>query len=319
MAQHPFAAQARAVMEQNGIVFNSDGSTGLREGNNVQPIQHEPQRPNNTAPTTPPVDNTQPQEDEKDRLIAMQRAEIERLKNANNQFNPSAQVQKSDRETELEQQLADLKAQMAHQTEEQQADAFREVLDQQGFDSENLDDDVLLEIRDRFFRPVADKFSALEERLAKAESKFRDPTPDELREQAKTKSANALRAEIPDFDTIFNSQAFQDRLAQKDNRFPFKATYGHALQEAYESGNTEFIVNEVKAFMNGTTPDLSAIADVGATNGVGTGQVARNDGPGFTYSNEEAEQMLRKVQRGDISRREYSEYRAKLEANRSRS
>ena len=71
--------------------------------------------------------------------------------------------------------------------------------------------------------------------------------------------------------------------------------------------------------MSGTTPDLSAIADVGATNGVGTGQVATNDEPGYSYSQEEAEQMLRKRQRGDVSRQEYSEYRAKLEANRSRS
>lgn len=327
MAQHPFAAQAREAMEKEGIVFNTDGSTAIRVvTNNPTPLNdtnHEVPDTVDEKPVTPPVEEgTEPEVTDKDRLIAMQREEIERLKNGSNSQGdkePSAErtIEKSAREVELEQELLDLRSKIDQQTKSQQADEFRELLDRQGFDSENLDDDVLIEIRNRLILPVASKLEVLEQRLSNTETKLRDPTPEEVSEQNRAKTAAALRTEIPDFDVIFNSKDFQTKLAQQDSRYPFKTTYGHVLQEAYDNGKTEFIVNEVKAFMSGTTPDLSAIADVGATNGVGTGQSTTENKPGFTYSNEEAEQMLRKVQRGDISRREYSEYRAKLEASRS--
>lgn len=310
MAQHPFAAQARAVMEENGIVFNADGSTAKRD---TQPANPPPTEPAQTTPLTEPQQSTS--QDERDRLIEMQRAEIERLKGSQAQYQP----QPSAREQELERELADLRGKLHTQTQSEQNDEFRELLERQGFDSENLDDDVIVELRDTLFRPVANKIAALEERLGKAESHYREPTAEERIAEVKASTSAKIYGEIPDFGTIFNSPAFQERLGKKDSRFPFKQTYGHALQEAYENGNADFIVSEVKAFMSGTTPDLSAIADVGATNGVGTGQVATSDEPGYSYSLEEAEQMLRKRQRGDLSKQEYSEYRAKLEANRSRS
>lgn len=310
MAQHPFAAQARAVMEENGIVFNADGSTAKRD---TQPANPPPTEPAQTTPLTEPQQSTS--QDERDRLIEMQRAEIERLKGSQAQYQP----QPSAREQELERELADLRGKLHTQTQSEQNDEFRELLERQGFDSENLDDDVIVELRDTLFRPVANKIASLEERLGKAESHYREPTAEERIAEVKASTSAKIYGEIPDFGTIFNSPAFQERLGKKDSRFPFKQTYGHALQEAYENGNADFIVSEVKAFMSGTTPDLSAIADVGATNGVGTGQVATNNEPGYSYSQEEAEQMLRKRQRGDLSRQEYSEYRAKLEANRSRS
>ena len=310
MAQHPFAAQARAVMEENGIVFNADGSTAKRD---TQPANQPTTEPAQTTPPTEPQQSTS--QDERDRLIEMQRAEIERLKGSQAQYQP----QPSAREQELERELADLRGKLHTQTQSEQNDEFRELLERQGFDSENLDDDVIVELRDTLFRPVANKIASLEERLGKTESRFREPTPEERIAEVKASTSAKIYGEIPDFGTIFNSPAFQERLGKKDSRFPFKQTYGHALQEAYENGNADFIVSEVKVFMSGTTPDLSAIADVGATNGVGTGQVATNNEPGYSYSQEEAEQMLRKRQRGDLSRQEYSEYRAKLEANRSRS
>lgn len=317
MAQHPFAAQARAVMEENGIVFNTDGSTSVKQVF-VSPEQTQAEPTNNTPPEN--TKTAQSAQDERDRLIEMQRAEIERLKGLQNQYNTQAQPQRSEREEELERELTELRGKLHQQTEQEQADEFRAILERQGFDSENFDDDVLIELRDTFIKPVANKLAALEERLGKTESKFREPTPEEKVAQTKQQVTAEIYKQIPDFGTIFNSPSFQERLGKKDSRFPFKQSYGHALQEAYENGNTEFIVSEVKAFMNGTTPDLSAIADVGATNGVGTGQVATNDEPGYSYSQEEAEQMLRKRQRGDVSRQEYSEYRAKLDAhNRSRS
>lgn len=310
MAQHPFAAQARVVMEENGIVFNADGSTAKRD---TQPANPPPTEPAQTTPPTEPQQSTS--QDERDRLIEMQRAEIERLKGSQAQYQP----QPSAREQELERELADLRGKLHTQTQSEQNDEFRELLERQGFDSENLDDDVIVELRDTLFRPVANKIASLEERLGKAESHYREPTAEERIAEVKASTSAKIYGEIPDFGTIFNSPAFQERLGKKDSRFPFKQTYGHALQEAYENGNADFIVSEVKAFMSGTTPDLSAIADVGATNGVGTGQVATNNEPGYSYSQEEAEQMLRKRQRGDLSKQEYSEYRAKLEANRSRS
>lgn len=315
MAQHPFAAQARQAMEESGIVFNADGSTSMKSPQGATETEQ---------PQTPPtaVEQTEATTaDERDKLLAMQREELEQLRaeKAAWQANAQTQVAKSEREESLERELEDLRSQIKNQTQQEQADAFRTMLEQQGFDSENLDDDVLLEIRDRFVKPMANKVEALEKRLSQQESKFREPTEAERLENVKRTTQQGIVAEIPDFMTIYNSQAFQDKLVSKDPRFPTQ-TYGHALQLAYESGDKDFIVREVKAFMNGEAPNLNDVADVGATNGVGNKAVGPKDtGAKYTFTDEEAVEMLRKRQRGDISRAEYSEYRAKLDASRSKS
>lgn len=315
MAQHPFAAQARQAMEESGIVFNADGSTSMKSPQGATETEQ---------PQTPPtaVEQTETTTaDERDKLLAMQREELEQLRaeKASWQANAQTQVAKSEREESLERELEDLRSQIKNQTQQEQADAFRTMLEQQGFDSENLDDDVLLEIRDRFVKPMANKVEALEKRLSQQESKFREPTEAERLENVKRTTQQGIVAEIPDFMTVYNSKAFQDKLASKDPRFPTQ-TYGHALQLAYESGDKDFIVREVKAFMSGGAPNLNDVADVGATNGVGNKAVETNDaGAKYTFTDEEAVQMLRKRQMGDISRAEYSEYRAKLDASRSKS
>lgn len=320
MAQHPFAAQARQAMEESGIVFNADGSTSMKSETSATETEQQTQTP----PANVEHTETNAQQitvDERDKLLAMQREELERLRaeKASWQANAQTQVAKSEREESLERELEDLRSQIKNQTQQEQADAFRTMLEQQGFDSENLDDDVLLEIRDRFVKPMANKVEALEKRLSQQESKFREPTEAERLENVKRTTQQGIVAEIPDFMTIYNSKAFQDKLASKDPRFPTQ-TYGHALQLAYEGGDKDFIVREVKAFMSGGAPNLNDVADVGATNGVGNKAVDTNDaGAKYTFTDEEAVQMLRKRQMGDISRAEYSEYRAKLDASRSKS
>lgn len=316
MAQHPFAAQARQAMEESGIVFNADGSTSMKSETSATETEQQTQ--------TPPANVEQTQTttvDERDKLLAMQREELERLRAEKEAWSKKTQTQpaKSEREEALERELADLRSQIKDQTQQEQVDAFRTMLEQQGFDSENLDDDVLLEIRDRFVKPMANKVEALEQRLSQQESKFREPTEAERLENVKRTTQQGIVAEIPDFMTIYNSQAFQDKLASKDPRFPTQ-TYGHALQLAYESGDKDFIVREVKAFLNGEAPNLNDVADVGATNGVGNKAVDPKDtGAKYTFTDDEAVEMLRKRQRGDLSRAEYSEYRAKLDASRSKS
>lgn len=316
MAQHPFAAQARQAMEESGIVFNADGSTSMKSETSATETEQQTQ--------TPPANVEQTQTttvDERDKLLAMQREELDRLRAEKETWSKQTQTQpaKSEREEALERELADLRSQIKNQTQQEQVDAFRTMLEQQGFDSENLDDDVLLEIRDRFVKPMANKVEALEQRLSQQESKFREPTEAERLENVKRTTQQGIVAEIPDFMTIYNSQAFQDKLAGKDPRFPTQ-TYGHALQLAYESGDKDFIVREVKAFLNGEAPNLNDVADVGATNGVGNKAVDLKDtGAKYTFTDDEAVEMLRKRQRGDLSRAEYSEYRAKLDASRSKS
>lgn len=315
MAQHPFAAQARQAMEESGIVFNADGSTSMKASQGETETEQ---------PQTPPtaVEQTETTTaDERDKLLAMQREELEQLRaeKASWQANAQTQVAKSEREESLERELEDLRSQIKNQTQQEQADAFRSMLEQQGFDSENLDDDVLLEIRDRFVKPMANKVEALEKRLSQQESKFREPTEAERLDAVKRDTQKGIVAEIPDFMTVYNSKAFQDKLASKDPRYPTQ-TYGHALQLAYESGDKDFIVREVKAFMSGEAPNLTEVADVGATNGVGNKAVDTNDtGAKYTFTDDEALEMLRKRQRGDLSRADYSEYRAKLDASRSKS
>lgn len=317
MAKWQFADKARKDLEEQGIVFHEDGTVSR----NLQPQQvvaDQPQEEQPTQTTTSTVTEQQAEEDKTEQnLLEMQRLELEQLRAEKEKWEQGqSQSAKSERETELEQEIASLRSQLEERTAQEQADEVRELLERQGFDSENLDDDVILELRDTLFKPLANKLDTYEKRLAKFEKQVSGPTPEEKKKQLVAETNEKIHKEIPDFKTIFNSKAFQDKLAQNDPRFP-TATYGQTLQVAYDSGNADFIVKEVKAFLSGKTPSLEQIADVGATSGVGkTTDVQTNTG-GFTFTDDEATQMLRKRQFGTITRQEYSEYRAKLDAHRS--
>lgn len=327
MAKYQFADQARKVLEENGVVVNDDGTTGFAKQQEQVVVGGEAQLPAQKSSQKQPaqteaqaeadeqVQATQVEKDERDRLIEMQRQELEELRAKASKATAPTQSVKSERETELENELVALRAQLSEKEVAQSADEFRAMLEAQGFDSENLDDDVLLEVRRQLIAPTAKKLSALEQRLAKAEEKFRDPTPAELLEQTKRKAVQEVKKAIPDFDTIFNSKEFKDKLMSTDERFP-TATYGHALQEALENGRSDFIIREVKNFMGGKTDPLASIADVSGSNGAGKATEAKAEESGFTYTDEEARKMLRAFQMRDISRQEYSEYRSKLDAHR---
>lgn len=332
MAKYQFADQARKVLEENGVVVNDDGTTGFAKQTEQVVVGGEPQQTEAPAQTTNVVQEasqeqqtqtespeaepaTQAEKDERDRLIEMQRRELEELRAKANQAPAQTQPAKSEREIELENELAALRAQLSEKEVAQSADEFRAMLEAQGFDSEHLDDDVLLEVRRQLIAPTAKKLSAIEQRLAKAEEKFRDPTPAELLEQTKRNVVQEVKKAIPDFDTIFNSKEFKDKLMSTDDRFP-TVTYGHALQEALENGRSDFIIREVKNFMGGKTDPLASIADVSGSNGAGKAAEAKAEESGFTYTDEEARKMLRAFQMRDISRQEYSEYRSKLDAHR---
>lgn len=325
MAKYQFAEQVRKTLEENGVVINDDGTTGFAkqpeqfvvgdEANPAEaPVQEVPPA-QVEEPAKPNAEETPAEKDERDRLIEMQRQELEELRAKANQAPAQTQSAKSERETELETELAALRAQLAEKETAQSADEFRAMLEAQGFDSENLDDDVLLEVRERLIAPTAKKLTALEQRLSKAEERFREPTPAERLEQTKQKVYGEIKKEIPDFDTIFNSKEFKEKLTASDDRFP-TATYGHALQEALENGRSDFIIREIKSFMGGKKDPLSAIADVSGSNGAGKATEAKAEESGFTFTDEEARKMLRACQMRDISRQEYSEYRSKLDAHR---
>lgn len=325
MAKYQFAEQARKILEENGVVINDDGTTGFAKqpeqfvvGDEEKPSETPAQEVPPTQveePAKPNAEETPAEKDERDRLIEMQRQELEELRAKANQAPAQTQPAKSERETELETELAALRAQLAEKETAQSADEFRAMLEAQGFDSENLDDDVLLEVRERLIAPTAKKLTALEQRLSKAEERFREPTPAERLEQTKQKVYGEIKKEIPDFDTIFNSKEFKEKLTASDDRFP-TATYGHALQEALENGRSDFIIREIKSFMGGKKDPLSAIADVSGSNGAGKATEAKAEESGFTFTDEEARKMLRAFQMRDISRQEYSEYRSKLDAHR---
>lgn len=327
MAKYQFAEQARKLLEENGVTVNDDGTTGFIKQTEQVVLDggagttEPPQNVNKEAAESSSQDNQAGEQaatttvDERDRLIEMQREELEALR-AKQAQQTSEQPQKSAREEELERELAELRGQLETKTQAEQADEFRAMLEKQGFDSEQLDDDVLLEVRRQLVAPVAAKLNSIEQRIAKTEERFREPTAQEKLEQTKARVYGDIKKEIPDFDTIFNSKAFKDKLAEKDDRFP-TATFGHALQEALENGRADFIIREVKAFMGGGKDPLAAIADVSGSNGEGANTTPATDTGGYTFSDEEATQMLRAYQMRDISRQEYSEYRSKLDAHRS--
>lgn len=314
MAKHPFASEVAERIKQemaDGVVFAKDNPTKVFVGNQSDTPPSEPQE---KAPVEEKV--VLPQ----DKIIQMQEEELARLR-AMEQSWKQQQTQANERTTrelELEKELAELRNQLAASaTSKQEQDIIEEIMSQANFDSENFEDEALVEIKDRFVAPVAKVVKDLREKQAKLEAKLQGPTAEELRIQNQAKAITAVKEKIPTFDTIFNSKAFQEKLANPDPRFP-EDTYGRVMQTAYERGNAEFIIREVQAFMNGNTaPDLEAIADVGATNGVGSKTQGAKTAPTFEFSTTEAAEMLHKYRIGDISRDDYRNYVKELVAHRN--
>lgn len=322
MAKYPFAEEAKATMAEAGISFNADGTTFVAE-KSEQDTPDETKQDQITASAD--VDSEEPigKANEQDKLLAIQREAIakheEEISQLRNQLaNQNKDGSKTSRELELEAELTDLRSKLSDQTRAEQADEFRQLLEKHNFDSENLDDDALLEIRDRFIKPVAAKIDSLEAKLATYDNKFRDPTPEEKIEKIKQTTFGNIVKEIPDFTTIFQSKDFQEKLAKKDDRYP-TATYGATLQIAYETGDHNFIIKEVKAFLNGdANQNISDVADVGASKGVSAGNQSATESDGFTYTDDEALEVLRRRQMGDLTAKQYSEYRANFEEHKSR-
>lgn len=332
MAQFPFAEQVRQQMVDSGFVFNPDGTTGLN--NKADDVNKDPQdssSPKTEAPKTEnPVEPQQPavganqtstdapttEASEKpatnwEEIARMQREELDEMRKKLD----TTQSTKSDRELQLEADIEAMKAQMSGMTKQQQVDEIRELLERNNFNSELMDDETLLEIKKQLLAPVV---GPLADRLAALEQRYREPTPQEKVAKIKKETQARIIKDIPDFQTIFNSKSFQNKLSQTDPRYPY-APYGEVLQTAYERGNSDFIIQEINHFLgNGKAPDVKDIADVGASNGVGTKPSTEQPKTGqYTFSDEEARSMLRKAQMQDISRQEYSQYRAKLTAHRN--
>lgn len=343
MAKYPFAEEARRTLEENGIGFNTDGSTFIKRKEEpkeapkeTQNAQLTPQNPINNSVSEPPQPNathqqvqeqerekTQVAQDANAKLLEMQRAEIERLRKQVDQYNSErTRQQEPVQDPALLKEIEDLKAKVTEYEKASQKKQFDEYFKKEEFGLENVDDIVAKELRDSLISPVVTELNgeikALQERLAKVQDKFREPTPEEKIEANKRKSQAELVEKFPDFFAIVNSQEFSEKLSKQDPRFP-DATYGHALQRAYEAGNTDFIVREINAFLGNDKPQgLSSIADVSATNGVGVQNDVPQGGSGFTYTDEETVEMLRKRQMGDITRQEYSDYLAKRDEYRSK-
>lgn len=317
MAQHPFAHRVAEVLAESGVVINDDGTTRHVEPPK-QPEQPnvEPEQNNQTTPTT--QDKAPELSATEKTLLEMQREQIQQLQSQIEQLSTAKPNEgKSERELELERQVQELQSQINTQQEMGSIDEFRATLEATGFDSEFFDDEALVELRNKLINPVANRVVQMEQQLKGLQDKFREPSPEEKLKQIKAATQAEIEKQIPDFRTIMKSKAFNDKLASKDDRFP-NATYGEALQIAYENGNHEFIVREINNFLgNENAQSVNDIADVGASNGVGSKPVENKATGGYSFTDEEAMQMLRKSQRGDITRQEYSDYRRKFEANKA--
>ena len=107
MAKYQFADQARRVLEENGVVVNDDGTTGFAKqpeqvvvGGEPQQTEAQKEQPTQTEAPAQAEQATQAEKDERDRLIEMQRRELEELRAKANQAPAQTQPAKSERETE---------------------------------------------------------------------------------------------------------------------------------------------------------------------------------------------------------------------------
>lgn len=330
MAKFQFADEVQKNLEQQGAVFDENGFIiGKADETVVVPPQSDEEKtaePEQKAEvkqeqTTTGSDNSQQKEQaqeekpkqqgesEQEKILRLQREEIADLKAklaSGGSQAPQQSTGPTQREKELEQQIAELTA----KTKQDQVDEVRDLLEKQGFDSEILDDDMVLELRDTLVKPIANKLGALEQQIAKMNDRFREPTHAEKIAKNKEMAIIEIQKAIPDFETIFNSREFRQRLSENDARFP-TGTYGETLQIAYEQGNHKFIVQEIKNFLGGgSTPSVEQIADVGAGKGVAN-KAPEESVPKYTFTPEEARKMLDESRMGNISRQEYSEYIAK--------
>lgn len=336
MAKYQFADKAREALEKSGVGFNPDGTTFKKVENKTtvfageqgaERVNEEPKGKVEQPQQSEPKQEQKPEDNESAKIITMQREEIERLREQVGKFN-NVQSSKDDNSRELEElrkELEEAKRKLDEVNSKKEQDELAKILAKDTFGFETVDDEVAKELRDNLVAPIYkglhNQIADLQNQLKTVTERTRPLTDEEKREQLKRSVNEKIFKEIPDFDVILNSKDFKKKLAARDDRYPH-STYGEVMQYAYEQGNHEFIIREVKNFLNGgkAQADVNAVADVSATNGGSNAKQSKDAGnkSGFTFTDEEAIEMLRKRQRGDITRQEYSEYRAKLGEYRSR-
>lgn len=337
MAKYQFADKAREALEKSGVGFNPDGTTFKKVepkttvfagSQGAETVKTE--EPKDEVTQAQPIQSNQdnkPDDSESAKIINMQREEIERLREQVGKFNNS-QSNKDDNSQEIEslrKELEEAKRKLNEANSKKEQDELAQILAKDTFGFETVDDEVAKELRDNLVAPIYkglhNQIADLQNQLKTVTEITRPLTDEEKREQLRRSVNEKIFKEIPDFDVILNSKDFKKKLALRDDRYPH-ITYGEVMQRAYEQGNHEFIIHEVKNFLNGgkAQADVNAVADVSATNGGSNAKQSKDadNKSGFTFTDEEAIEMLRKRQRGDITRQEYSEYRAKLGEYRSR-
>lgn len=169
---------------------------------------------------------------------------------------------------ELKQENERLKAEILAKTKE---DDFAKVENnlQNFIENEDLDESVRDSLKN-VMEPVIQQQKALREELNKIREASKPMSEAELKQQKINQTSIAVRQQVPELDYLLKSTSFGQYLSQKDDRVP-SLRKGEVMQFALERGDVQFLVNELVTYINGgKQQDVASIADIGATNGVGT-------------------------------------------------
>lgn len=339
MAKYRFADQVENELKASGVTITPNGTTVIAPpetpvDNPVdKPVDNTVITPSQTVNTTTPPPSSTPQgatdtppaqhtPSSDTRVIEMQREEIARLRGEVEKYKlGGSQQQPSSREQQLEQELNEAKEKIAKMSKSERADALKELMERQTFDLVNVDDEAALEIKKALIDPVLGVVEDLRKENESLRESLRGKqlTPEQEAQERKVQTYNSIIKEIPDFDTIIASSEFR-RFAEEPDPTGLFDTKGDALQASYDRGNGKYVIQELKKFLGGETPQtLAQIADVGGVKGVGTqspsSQPEQNDDA--IYDNYDYDQkMLRDFQSRNISRAEYKEFKAKRDEYR---
>lgn len=122
----------------------------------------------------------------------------------------------------------------------------------------------------KIFKPIAEGQKTLQAKLSEIEKATAPPTEAELKQRRVSETVSKIKEQIPEIDILLKSKIFTQHLSEKDESLP-SLTKGEVLQIALERGDSSFVVNKIAGFLNGgAQPNIATVADVGATNGVGT-------------------------------------------------
>ena len=241
---HPAAAHVPDLdeVQQAQPVFNSDKSGNTLNTEQTKPVSEVKQTHIQTLRQAPTVDYAA--------LEAKWRMQLE--------------SQQSDYQRQLaarDEEMSKLRAQVDEHQRAQAEAEFNRLMQGNLGELEYVTEEAAKELREKVFMPMLNAvMSRTENKVNTVHTEFQQAREAELKERQQSRLSKvngALYERFPDLNQMMESPAYAEFMSKT---IPgTRVTYGSQVQEAYEAGDSEYVISVLNQF-KGNQPSLESIA-----------------------------------------------------------